>query len=55
MAQRAKYQWRGRTYTRKSKRPGKQTVRVQSYCRRGATSFAKRMESKAMQEKEWGF
>jgi hypothetical protein len=35
MAQRAKYQYRGRTYTRKSKRPGKQTVTVPSYSRTG--------------------
>ena len=36
MAQRAKYTYRGRTYTRKSLRPGKRTVTVRAYCRRKA-------------------
>lgn len=45
MAARAKYTWRGRTYTRASKRPGKRTVWVKGYCRRKATSRFNRKSS----------
>jgi hypothetical protein len=42
MAQRAKYKWRGQTYTRKSQRPGKKTVWVKGHCRRKPTSRTER-------------
>lgn len=52
MAQRVKRTYRGRTYTVKSKRPGKRTVRVKPYCRRKPEALWRRAQRQA---KEWGF
>jgi hypothetical protein len=55
MAQRVKGTYRGRTYSRASKRPGKRTVKVRGYCRRGRQSFDQRLSAAAAKAKEWGF
>jgi len=52
MADRAKLRYRGKTYSVKSKRPGKKRVRVRPYCRRKPVSLWRQAQSKA---KEWGF
>lgn len=55
MADRVKRRYRGRTYTAKSSRPGRKTVKVRAYCRRGGKKLESSWQTAMRHAKEWGF